>query len=157
MDLGTIIIGIVLIALCSLPFFYMRKNDKENLKILRALAKGQSCEISVYEISGNLIIGMDETKKILFFIKKIQNSEIVQTVDLNTISGCEIIKSGKSINSKNSSYSVIEKLTLQFHNKVKGKEEQNIDFFDSEENVHLSGELQTIQNWEKQINELIKK
>ena len=74
MNLGNILIGIVLVAICLAPFLvlsYQRKNVKKNrLKTLFLDAAKLDCKIKEYEFCGDYLIGIDNEKGVLFFNKE---------------------------------------------------------------------------------------
>ncbi|MBP7497330.1 MAG: hypothetical protein KA792_06680, partial [Bacteroidales bacterium] len=81
MNIESFLVGAILIALCSLPFFLMsmhkRKRKNQKLKILTNLANQNNCKIDKFELCGNYAIGVDKTKKYVFFYKN--NKEMNNT------------------------------------------------------------------------------
>ncbi|MBK7094808.1 MAG: hypothetical protein IPH57_07135 [Saprospiraceae bacterium] len=159
MDLRTIIIAIVLIGVCILPFalIYINGQKKKNalLDILKNIAFKNNATITKHDLWKDSGIGMDEGKKHLFFFSK-HNEDITELEQkLEGIKKCRIEKNGRTVKSSGSSYSVLDKLDLVFENET-GKV-SSFPFFNSAVNMQLTNELEIAQNWEKFINERLVK
>ncbi len=93
MDLTTLIIGVVTLALCAMPFVLASLSSKRRTKRLVGkvdqMAAEKSCTIGQYEILGEAIIGMDTERKYLFFAKT-GESGIRSSIALAEISRCVI-------------------------------------------------------------------
>ena len=63
MDLGSVIIGAVLLAICAVPFLLMgqkrKKRDRQTLQLLFNRANQEKCTISQHEICGDFVIGIE--------------------------------------------------------------------------------------------------
>ncbi|WP_111709411.1 hypothetical protein [Lutibacter citreus] len=153
MDLGTALIGIISTTVCAIPFVITtrsrKKNEKALISSLKELAKKQDSEITQYETCGNYAIGIDETKNFVFFQLKNKNVIKEQFIDLATIKKCKLANysSSNSYNDKE-----IEQLNLDFIPINKNQSNILFEFYNSEESFQLSGELQSIQKWNKLIN-----
>jgi len=70
MELGTTIVGIVIILICIIPFALMsinnKKKEKKLLRGLSAFAERNSFKISRYELWNNSTIGIDDTSLTIF-------------------------------------------------------------------------------------------
>jgi len=135
-------------------------NNKEKKKFqeISKIASRQNSKISQLDSSGNFIIGIDENTNFLFFLKKDDNTETDQAVNLSEIQSCRIINSGNSINNKNGNYHVINKLALSFSPIIKGKLDIEFEFYNSETDTYtLSGEIQLLEKWKGIINNKLKK
>ncbi len=157
MDTGTIIIGIVSIALCVLPLVVMhrikRKGENQRLAALENLAAQHNCKISQHEFCGELVLGIDETNNFVFFLKKTADKEIAQHINLSGIHACNIINTGSNLNSKEGEYKVIDKLELRFTPVAKNEPDLLLEIYNARESMQLVGELQLIKKWEKIIND----
>tara|TARA_R110002073_G_scaffold72537_1_gene177769 strand:+ start:810199 stop:810660 length:462 start_codon:yes stop_codon:yes gene_type:complete len=153
MNSGSAIIGAVIIALCIFPFILMRRNSKKKQKqLLQELtnyANQYQCQVNKYEFFSDFVIGLDETKNVAFFHKK-SNEEIQdQHVNLGDIKECKII------NNRNDG--TIDSLKLSFIPIAKNATEILFEFFNIDVNIQPTGELQLIDKWSKNFNNLLKK
>lgn len=159
MDIGSAIIGVVIVALCSLPFFLMgqsrRKREKQMLHTIALLAKDNNCKISKHEHCGDFVIGIDEVRKVLFFNKKGKNKDQELVVNLNDVQTCKIINVSKTINSKSGNYLVVEKLDLCLYSKSKSNHEIRFELFNINDGTQLGDEIPVMEKWNSLINKLL--
>lgn len=159
MNFQSIITGAIVIALCFSPFIYMamrgKKREKNFLHLLLNKAKQLNCNITNYEISGNIIIGLDETTKELFFLRKINNEERFQHLNLKEIKSVRLNNANRVISSGKSQQKVLDKLQLAFTYTKAGNPEVIFEFFNSDESLIVNGELKLIEKWSKLLNEEI--
>jgi hypothetical protein len=160
MDLGTLIIAAVLVAICIVPFLIMgrnkKKRDKQLLQLLFDTASKENCKITQSEFLNDIAIGLDGINNKLFFLKKIDAIEVEQHVSLLEIKNCGLLNSNRPLDTKMNKGVIIEKIGLTFTPNDKNKTNIVFEFFNSEETMLLSGELQLAQKWEKIINEKLK-
>ena len=156
MDFGTVLVGSVCIALCAMPFVLTtrgrKKREKALVMSLKNLAKNENSEITQYETCGNYAIGIDEVKKIVFF--QLQSKEITkyEIINLATIKKCRIANISNTVSGGDK---IIEKLNLHLTPIVKSKEDIILEFYNADLSFQLSGELQSIQEWNTLINKLL--
>lgn len=161
MDLGTIIVTLVFIAIVTVPFIltgYSKKRKKKNLFCrLTEMAENEDCIISYHEFCGDFVIGLDEVAGRLFFFKKSENHKIVQSVNLREFKSCRLVNSNRTVGDKKTNYSVIDKLELCFYPNDKSKPDILVELYNDEyDSLTLSGELQLAEKWEKLLNERMK-
>ncbi|MFA5432545.1 MAG: hypothetical protein WC319_06685 [Candidatus Paceibacterota bacterium] len=153
MDWGTAIVGLIMLLICIVPFviMYYNRKKKENkmLQSLNEIAKPHNCKISQHEFCGDYVMGIDESRNFVFFFKQKKEEAISQFVDLSEIQICQVVK--KAI----STYST-QRLELVFLPTNKSKTETKFELYDEEVNTQLSGELQFVDKWAKQINDRLK-
>ena len=93
MDITTIIIGVVIVALCALPFWlsgYTRKRREKKLTdTLNEMARQKSTTICSSEICGNNAIGIDGSGCWLFYARS--KGGLHECVDLENVRTCGII------------------------------------------------------------------
>lgn len=151
MDSTSAIIGIALIAISILPFIILSKNrkkrSKETIEKLNTFASKEGATIHHYDICKNLIIGMDNQKNILFFIKKTDKEAVNKSIPLNDYKSFHLIKETRKVGEKNNSYVLIERLALSFIPIIGNNSPQELEFYNSVKTIQLSTELQTIQKW----------
>ncbi len=160
MDSGSIIAGAILLLICLFPFiitYYIRtKKSSHLLKILNEHAKNQNCKLSQHEFCGDFILGVDESRKWIFFLKQKKENIIFQNVNLEEIQACRTekkLKNGKNVNGQ---FSIIDRVELHFIPSNKSKRETIFELYEEETNTQLSGELQFVDKWSKRINDLKK-
>ena len=126
-----------------------KKNEKKFLLSLQNLAKGQNSEITQHEICGKYIIGIDETKKFVFFQLKSHEVFKENFIDLSTIKNCKIVNISSATSNNNK---VIEQLSLSFSPINKSKTNIILEFYNTELSTQLNGEFQSIEKWNTLIN-----
>lgn len=160
MDLGTSIVGLVIILICIIPFVIMsinnRKKEKTMLQGLFTFAERNNCKISQHELWNNSLIGIDETANVIFFTKKLKDNEISQQINLTEIQKCRVVNSSKTVNNKDDNFKVVDKLELAFIFNDKNKAEIIIEFYNADyDSLTLSGELLLVEKWCKIIRDRI--
>lgn len=157
MDLRSIIIGTILLAICVVPIIRMNRNrgkrERKSIQSLIDIANKENCKISKHEICCDLVIGMDETKNVVFFYKNVDGNELKQVINLSEIKSCKVINTGRAFKNKNENNKVVDRLELSFIPKAKNKSENRVEFYNAEESGQLNGEIQSIEKWSKLIAE----
>jgi len=160
MDLGSTIIGAILLVICIVPFVIMHYNrkKKENkmLQTLNENAQQYKCKISKYEFCGDFVFGIDESRNFIFFFKQEKEKAISQFVDLTEIKACQVVKKTTNVKNDIGNLSVIDRVELSFIPKTKSKGDTRFELYNEEINVQLRGELQFVDKWSKQINNHLK-
>ena len=157
MNLETTIIGAIMLAIFIVPYVFFsgssKRKEKKLLQSLSNIAEQHNCKITQHEISGELIIGLDETANFVFFFKKINDKGIAQHINLTEIQNCKVINLNRTINNKNGNYKVIDKLELSFIPIAKNNSETLLEFYNSDENRQLTVEFKLIEKWAKIVND----
>ncbi|MBX2928524.1 MAG: hypothetical protein KF852_11860 [Saprospiraceae bacterium] len=160
MDWGTAIVGLISILICIVPFVIMYYNriKKENkmLQSLNEIAQQHNCKIGQHEFCGDFILGIDENRNFVFFFKQKKEEAISQFVDLSEIQTCQAVKKTRNVKNDIGSLGFIERVELRFTPTNKNKGETKFELYDEETNMQLSGELQFVDKWTKQINDRLK-
>lgn len=160
MDISSIIITAIFIAVCTIPFVLIgrknKKRKKEKLQSLINIANKQNATISKSEVLSDYVIGMDEVKKQVFFFKKMKDSVIEDYINLAEIKTSKVKNTGRAIAYNNSNQSIIEKLELVFIPLDKNRKEIAWEFFNSDDSSQLGGELQSAEEWSNRINESLR-
>jgi hypothetical protein len=163
MELGTIITGIIFLALAFSPLLLMsqsrKKAKKALLQSLAQVAAQHEGSVSKQEFFGDFAIGIDESNNAVFYVKKERDSLKEANVKLSDIQECRVINMGKTIKSKEdqSSYHIIERLDLSFVSRDKNKPEIRLNFYHSDSNKQLNEELKAVENWSKLVKEQMAK
>ena len=158
-DLGTAIIGSIVILICVIPFvvIHFKKLKKEN-KILQRLndfANQNQGKISHHEFCGDFVLGIDESKKFAFFLKFQKEESVPEFVDLSEIEKCKILQKTKSVNGNSGNFEHTEQLNLGFIKKNRDNLDQKFELYDEEINRELTGEIQFAEKWVVKINDLL--
>ncbi|MEZ4887744.1 MAG: hypothetical protein R3E32_23620 [Chitinophagales bacterium] len=160
MDLTTILLGTFLTALCFIPFVWMSRNskkiEKQLLQSLSDIAAQQNCKITQHELCGKIAVGLDENAHTFLFFKEGKSNQTAQHIDLDEIKNCTVVNTSRSVNNIGGNSRVIERLELSFLPISKNKAPFVLEFYNSEETMELSGELQFIEKWSKIINGQLK-
>jgi ABC-type glycerol-3-phosphate transport system permease component len=160
MDWGTAIVGLISILICIVPFviMYYKRIKKENkmLQSLNEIAQQHHCKINQHEFCGDFVLGIDENRKFVFFFKHKKEEEISQFVDLSEIQICQVVKIPRHANNNIGNLNFIERVELSFTPTNKNKKEARFELYDEDINMQLSGELQFVEKWAKQINDCLK-
>lgn len=160
MDWGTTIVGLIMILICIVPFVIMYYNrvKKENkmLQSINEIAQQHNCKIGQHEFCGDYVMGIDENRNFVFFFKQKKEEAISQFVDLSEIQTCQMVKKTRNVKNDIGSLGFIERVELSFTPTNKNKGETTFELYDEEINMQLSGELQFVDKWTKQINDRLK-
>ncbi|MCG1035975.1 hypothetical protein [Polaribacter sargassicola] len=156
MNLGTIIIGLVCIVICTLPFVLTSRNKKKKEKqLLNALtdfAKQNNSEITKHEVNQYFAIGLDESKKTISFLRKARESNKFLFVDLNSVKKCEINNINKTLNNNEK---IIDKLNLNLSAFNKKEPNITLEFFNADVSFQLANEYDSLERWNTIINNIL--
>ncbi len=157
MDTGTAITGLVLIALLVIPFLLISRatkgKDKQMLGLLNTEAGRFECTITEYELSGNIIIGIDQEAEMVFFGKTKGDQAFSQAINLADFQRCEIVSKERNRGVEKSNDRIIDKLELHFKSRTPGKGDIALEFYNGAENFQLNNELSIMKKWTKIIND----
>lgn len=159
MDLQSLIIGVITIALCFLPYVYFtkknKKKDQQFFQLLLDKAKQLNCNLTNHEVTGNIIIGLDDEKKELFFLKRTRNYERLQHLNLSEMRSARLNNVSRMVGERDSKQKVIDKLQLIFTPIDTTKRDIVFEFYNSDETLVMNGELQLIETWSKIVTDKI--
>jgi hypothetical protein len=154
METGTLITGLVMLALCALPFvliYFNRKKTKEQMLFsISKMVSHEAGKLTDYEYTTNAIIGMDSEQNKVFLYKKHKDRETRELLNLVDFQKCEIEKLFS--HEKNQNDTEIEKVNLKFYPKAKEGKPISVEFYNANESFNLKDELEFAKNWEKKIN-----
>lgn len=160
MKTGTLIIGIVVILLITIPLTLLNikknKKKKEFIQKFHDFAKKNNCDISEFDHWGTTLIGIDKVAGKLFYHKKQPDIMIEKTISLNEIQKCRAINTNRTVKTQNQSNTVTDKLELAFTYYDKNKSDEIIEFYNNSfDGLALTDELLMVEKWEKIINTFI--
>ena len=154
-DTGTAIVGAISLVFCASPFILTsinrKKREKAILTVLKKLAEKHSSKITQYEVCGSYAIGIDTANKTVSFVTQVDNNYKEQFVELSAIIDCKIGEIKRS--TKNGK--IIQRLYLQLSYTKQMKQEDVLEFYNADVSYQLSGELDSIEKWNKEINHLL--
>jgi hypothetical protein len=160
MDFVTIIIALIIILVCVVPFIIMGRNNKKKerqfLETLSSLAGKYNATVSQYDIWNHTAIGADEGMNMIFFTKKSKNATSLQQVAIAEIQKCRVVNTSRSVSHNNSNTAVIDKLELAFQYQDRNRAELFLNFFDvNTDSLTVSRELHLADKWCKLVNDRI--
>jgi hypothetical protein len=160
MDIGSILLGIVVTAAISFPFALMirgqRKRTRRILNHLSELANKHNAKLGLHEVCGELVIGFDDNQNKLFFLKIINEQHTEAIIDLQDVQHCKLVNNSKVLYREKGNVNLIDKISIAFTFKTKGKTEESLLIYDADESLQLTGELQLGEKWVSLINDRLK-
>jgi hypothetical protein len=160
MDSATIIIAVISIVICSLPFVIGRNNRKKRegalLSEIKTLSSNKAIQLNKYELLSNFIIGLDEKTNVLCFLRKKETGNHFLEVDLAKYAKVEVQQNNHQEGENNHTRTVIDDLVLKIHPKSSSDKIVHIELYKRSETQNLSGEFQLAQEWSQFLNNRIK-
>ncbi len=161
MSTESIAIGIFITIVCILPFIFMylgnTKKEKKNKQVLQLMSQKHDCQIDEYEIYDSIIIGLDKQKKALIFIKKTEDKDFEQYINLNEVATCypnkvlrSVVVDGKRKND------VIDRVELCLEGNSKNSSSQTLELYNEKDDVQLRSEILLCNKWSNIINTHLK-
>lgn len=141
MEIGTTIIGAALLVLCIVPLVLAHNKNKKTRKELHQelqdFAATMCCSITYTDIWPNHIIGIDDTKDYIFFMKNTGGVWQQLYADLNTIKNCY------ATGTDNPEIADVLEIVLV------GKESKEtiLEFYNRKISMQVTGELLLIKKW----------
>lgn len=159
MDLGTTIIGAVLVIICAIPFVLVKKGGKtqkkQALQKLKTLAEQNNDGLGEYDVYNNMAIALNVLKTAVLFYKEADEVAEAYYLKLNDIKQCKvdaIYKPSKIKTNKNEN--IAEKLVLCFY--LKNGDLINLEFYNVEKTLQITWEHFALEKWQKLIATLLK-
>jgi hypothetical protein len=151
MDLQTAILAVVTIAVSLSPFFISSLLSKRKanalLSKLQEAARSVGSSVQEHEACGNFIIGIDQSKKMLFFMRKGGELPQVQTINLDKVLQCKKVHEARTVKDGVSQYTVVDRVGLHFVFRDPSVLDVYLEFFKVEADIKPSGELQCMEKW----------
>ncbi|MGY0392270.1 hypothetical protein ACW5R3_06930 [Bizionia sp. KMM 8389] len=154
MDLNTIIIGIVIITLVTVPLVYIQMSQKKKKKKAKneflSRAKTENVHVSEIDFWGTYYaLAIDETTSQLVYSKKTDSDSKWLTANLNEVTDCYIHKTEHSLKNKGSNKTEIDRLDLVL--RTKGKSDYVLEFYNVDINIEMAGETLLLEKWRQII------
>lgn len=152
MDSSTIIIGLIMVAVCSLPFILSGRNrtksEGEIKNSIFELAQKNNTSILQNDFWFKTAIGINTNSNELFFYRKIKDVETSEIIKLNEYQKCRVIKLNDNSNH-------IELLQIVLVPNSSNKAETVLEIYNAEFSPQLNNEVKIIEKWSKLINDSI--
>ena len=149
MDQSSLIIGIVLLIVCVLPFILFSLNNtkkrKNRIQNLIQKAKENNATIQEKDDWNQSIIGIDKTNKLLFFSKKSEEFDKFISINISELQKCQIERTENNLKT-------LEKLELELT--FASKPTVVLEFFNKNETRLLVNEIELIQKWQKLLSKI---
>ena len=159
MDSGTTIMGIIIALICALPviLFYLNnyKKKRKKLSVLKRIEALNDCKIKNFDYSDTFLIGIESNNHLLFYVQWVGDEETLLKIDLSEMNNCQLINSTKSMGSKTSSYTIIEKVELAFKYIDRKNKDILIELYRKQSGTTLSDELRIAEKWCKIVKNKI--
>ncbi len=162
MNTGTIIIGIVIIALCVLPFVWMTwariNREKKLFAELAQFAAGYQGAITQQEFGRGFVMGVDENALAVYFLKKHKDGPAdLKYINIREMQACKVINTSRNVKHADGIFNTTEKLELGFTPLDKNQPMITLEFYNEADKMQLAGELQMAEKWARIINGMMKK
>ena len=152
MEMGTIITGVIIIILCILPFVLLgsgrRKRQKQLLQSLQTTAAQQGGKITRHDCLRDAAIGIDDAARTLYYVK----NDTTAHFRLHDFRACRIVNTAHTVGSNR----VVDQLALVLTPAVNGLAEVQLEFYNAEADIQLSGELQLLEKWAQIVGAALK-
>lgn len=159
MDAQTLLIAAISLSICALPFVFIginRKKNKRNLlNRLSELSENKGFQFDQVDAFTNLIIGLDGQKNRVYFLRKYDNEEQFNEIDLSNFTKVEVKSTHKKHTDESESPGIIENVAIRFLS-GKGIDPIELKIFEREKSTGLSWELQLATEWTLLLNERLK-
>lgn len=157
MDTSVLLIGIVLLFIILIPFYYITKSNKVAKSKVNAifakLNENGAFQFKDFEKLNNKVVAIDEVHKGFVVIDMNVEPELVHFVNLNEIKSCRLtLESSKNPDT-------VEKITFEFEKKS-GATNEVVPFYDVNDNllgqVSVFETHQLAKKWYWTIGETLK-
>lgn len=138
-------------ALFVAPILYIQRKQKaKTAKLLSdflRLAEARQLKITAHELWSECYgIGLDEGQQKLFYVSTREGNEQQVQINLTDVKKCAVVSAGRDV----SDGKVIDQVELRLT--PRNGKELHLEFYNKEENLHMSGELQIAQKWSDLVN-----
>lgn len=155
MDSGTILISLIIFAVCagfflSISFAQKARHRKILHDALRTMQLAPN-EIGEYTMDGNVILGWLAGGDEFYFYKNGPKGEISSRIRLADIREVKLEKEVKTRSTASGNYSFINSIHLRLYS-GSGKADIYLPLYRLDEDAQLGSELQVGQDWASRIN-----
>jgi len=158
MDLNTIIIGLVIATIITVPLVYiqMSQNIQKKKAKNNFIADAQTKNVYVSEMDfwgTYYAIALDASENKLVYSKKTDEETVWITADLSQVTDCYIHKTDRTI--KNKTTNKIETDRIDLVLRTKGQEDYVLEFFNVDINFEMTNEKILLEKWQARISKLL--
>ena len=158
MDLNTIIIGLVIATIITVPLVYIQMSQNIQKKKAKnnfiADAQTKNVHVSEMDFWGTYYaIALDASENKLVYSKKTDEETVWITADLNRVTDCYIHKTDRTI--KNKTTNKIETDRIDLVLRTKGQEDYVLEFFNVDINFEMTNEKILLEKWQARISKLL--
>ncbi|WP_162055025.1 hypothetical protein [Pontibacter pamirensis] len=148
MDITSVIIGLISLALFAVPVMLIQRKQKQQkqkqLQHFLDIAQQQQLTITQHDLwNHHFAIGIDTEQSILLFLKKRAEGEGMLLLHLSEVAACRV----NNVNREVAGNRVIDLIELRFTFQVSGLREQAVEFYNREESMSLNEELLLAEKW----------
>jgi putative lipase involved disintegration of autophagic bodies len=155
MDTSSTLIGIIILILCILPFFFLgrgrKKTEKKMLQSVEDYAMEHNCRVTQIELIRDFVLAIDEINKHVFYYKINKDNTEILDINLTEIKGCKVINIGRNTDNQK----ITDQLLLSFIPNNAKQKELKLECYNSDVQVQLCGEAQCLERWSEMINTVI--
>ena len=153
MKASELVITMIITVLGIFPFVWFtylgKKGMSKNKRTINELTKAQNLTFNPKEQWNNSFIGIDESKKVLFYVKVKHSGNEALRIDLNDVKSCKILKDTKEFKREKKVESELQTLNLELE--MHGKPNLTINLYDIEDNLSEDFEMKRAELWQKNI------
>ncbi|WP_339632733.1 hypothetical protein [Bizionia echini] len=158
MDLNTIIIGLVIATIITVPLVYIQMSQNIQKKKAKnnfiADAQTKNVHVSEMDFWGTYYaIALDASENKLVYSKKTDEETVWITADLSQVTDCYIHKTDRTI--KNKTTNKIETDRIDLVLRTKGQEDYVLEFFNVDINFEMTNEKILLEKWQARISKLL--
>jgi hypothetical protein len=160
MELSTIIVGLIIIVVCAIPFVWMNLHNKGKHKEFRnlfnELASIHGSAVIQYDAWKQAAIGIDAKGDRIYFVRKKTDGDTHIEIELADIQKCCDSVATRSVSAQSLSTSVTDRVILSFVPKAKGNQEIMLEFYNVEfDSLMLRNEARMADKWSRIVNDKI--
>lgn len=160
MSLGTILMWIVLVALCVVPAVLISNNTKKKKQFYRQaladLAAKNNCSITQQDYWYKSVIGLDVAQGYLLFVSNATGNMLETCINLDNYQQCRLVETNRFVSESGTSSKVTETIALAFTPRKSDQAAITIEFFNVKTGILTPGiEYQLADKWCKLSNEQI--
>jgi hypothetical protein len=151
-DRATLLVGLITLSLLSLPFLLdlrRRRRARSTLRnALRQLSANAGCTLHQQEVSGDITIGLDKERRVLFFISRNAHAPDSRQIDLRLVRHVQVdqrLRGGQQL---------LERVALVFHPVPGSPAPSQLLLFEAGHGDLPGGELEIALRWSALLNEL---
>lgn len=154
MDNTTLVISLICMLICALPFFFVirarSKRRKELVAELQKAAEKKDSSLTHVEIQGDLAVALDAKNGHFYFINPESGKSKVAAIDLLEYKSCQVIKKYETERERH-----LLSVLLQFTPLGSSGKTRNLTFYDVDVNFQPTGEVHFAEKWSGILNDIM--